>query len=286
MYIRYGASRYGQTGFRSNSPLSDEVIAKYAPSVFAPEAHASRGERYAFIPTSQVLDALRGEGFQPYEVRQTRVRDEAKRDHTKHMIRLRHASNLAKGDETPEIILVNSHDGSSSYQLMAGVFRMVCSNGLIAGDVAENIRIRHTGNVVGEVIEGSYRVLDSLSEVNERIDLYKSTRLTASDQLAFAEAAKVLRWDDKVPIRDASQLLSVRRMDDKRADAWTTFNVVQENLIRGGLYGRSANGRRSTTRAVNGVNEDVRLNKALWILADNLVHGVSLRNEAQIMCAA
>lgn len=286
MYIRYGSSRYGQTGFRADSPLSDDVIAKYAPSVFAPEAHASRGERYAFIPTSQVLNALRSEGFQPYEVRQTRVRDEAKRDHTKHLIRLRHASKISQGDETPEIILVNSHDGSSSYQLMAGVFRMVCSNGLIAGDVSENIRIRHTGNVVGEVIEGSYRVLDSLNDVNNRIDLFKSTQLTTADQLAFAQAAQVLRWDEKAPLRDSSQLLSARRREDKKADAWTTFNVVQENLIRGGLYGRSASGRRSMTRAVNGVNEDVRLNKALWILADNLVQGVASRNEAGAVLAA
>lgn len=266
---RYSQSS-SQSAYRSKEPLSNEQIAAYAPSVLAENAHESRGDRYTFIPTVQVIDGLRSEGFQPFEVRQTRVRDVSKREHTKHMVRLRHASSIAAEGEVPEIVLLNSHDGSSSYQLLAGVFRFVCSNGLIAGDVIEDVRVRHSGNVVDDVIEGSFRVLDDTKRVVERIHAYKSVGLLPSEQRAFANAAVRLRWDDgKAPV-DADSLLTAQRHVDVASDLWTTFNRVQENLIKGGLGGRTARGRRMRTRAVAGVNENVRLNRALWSLADSM----------------
>jgi hypothetical protein len=265
--IRY-ASSSKQSSFRSQSALSNEQIAYHAPSVMASEAHESRGERYSFIPTIQVIDGLRAEGFQPYEIRQTKVRDAGKREHTKHMVRMRHASSIV-ADEVPEIILLNSHDGSSSYQIMSGVFRFVCSNGLIAGDMFNNIRVRHTGNVVGDVIEGATRVLEDAKQIGSRIDEYKSITLDYDEQQAFARSALQLRWGDEQPVQ-ASRLLQPSRWQDRKDDLWTVYNRVQENMMKGGVPGRSATGRRTTTRAVSGVNENVKLNKALWTLADTM----------------
>ena len=261
-----------QSSFRSSSPLSNETIARYAPSVLATEAHESRGDRYAFIPTINVIDGLRANGFQPFEVRQTRVRDQGKREHTKHLVRLRHDSHIsaAVGEEVPEIILLNSHDGSSSYQLMSGFFRLVCSNGLIAGDVQNDIRIRHSGNVVDDVIEGSYRVLDNIEAASQRIETYKSITLSPGEQSALADAAVQLRWGDSAPIYGSHQLLRARRYEDQQNDLWTTFNRLQENLVKGGIGGRSKTNRRTTTREVGGVNENVKLNRALWTLADRM----------------
>jgi len=267
---RYSTSS-NQSAFRSNEALSNDQIARYAPSVLAAEAHESRGERYAFIPTIDVIDGLRQNGFQPYEVRQTRVRDQSKRDFTKHMVRLRHATSIeaAVGEEVPEIVLINSHDGSSSYQLLAGFFRMVCSNGLIAGDICNDIRVRHSGNVVDNVIEGAVRVLDNVEEIAGRIDTYKAITLAPQEQQVFANAALQLRWDDKAPV-EADQVLRTRRWADNKADLWTVFNRVQENLLKGGLSGRTTTGRRTHTRGVGGVTENVKLNRALWTLADGL----------------
>ena len=75
---------------RSQHPLTNDQIAEVAPSILAHTAHESRSARYSYIPTVDVLDALRKEGFQPFMVCQTRVRNEDMRDFTKHMIRLRH----------------------------------------------------------------------------------------------------------------------------------------------------------------------------------------------------
>lgn len=277
--MRNFAGRMAQpTVFRSDYPLSDEQIAEYAPSVLAAEAHESRGARYAFIPTLAVLDGLRAEGFQPFEVRQTRCRDEGKKAHTKHLLRLRHqdaSTMMAGGDSVPEIVLVNSHDGTSSYQLLAGVFRLVCSNGMVAGDICEDIRIRHSGNVVQDVIEGSFRVLDNLKLVGEHVEQYKGIQVSAPEQLLLANAAVEIRWgsdpetgNSLAPIYRNDQLLNVHRREDRGSDLWSIFNRIQENVIRGGLSGRSTSGRRTRTREVGGVNENVRLNKALWALTE------------------
>ena len=266
--IRY-ASSSKQSTFRSDYALSNGQIAHYAPSVMASEAHHTRGDKYAFIPTIQVIDSLREEGFEPYEIRQTLVRNADKREHTKHMVRMRHVNAITSQEEVPEIILLNSHDGTSSYQIMSGVFRFVCSNGLIAGDLFENIRIRHSGNVVGDVIEGATRILKESDEVFERIGTYKGINLTYDESNALAVAAAQVRWGDEAPV-NAIQLLTPHRYADRKTDLWTTFNRIQENVLKGGVAGKSTTGRRTTTRAVGGVNENVKLNKALWTLADTM----------------
>ena len=94
----------------------------WPPSFFADAPHESRSERYSYIPTATVLQELRGKGFEPFMVTQTYVRHDDRRDYTKHMTRLRHASQI-NGREVNEIILLNSHDGTSSYQMLAGMFR-------------------------------------------------------------------------------------------------------------------------------------------------------------------
>lgn len=160
------ASRFAfrSPSLRSDYPLSDDQIHRVAPSIFADAPHESRSQRYAYIPTAAVLTELRKEGFQPFMVTQTRVRDEGKREHTKHMIRLRHASQI-NGAEANEIVLLNSHDGTSSYQMLAGMFRFVCSNGLVCGNTVADVRVPHKGDVAGLVIEGAYEVLSGFDRV-------------------------------------------------------------------------------------------------------------------------
>ena len=256
---------------RADYPLSDDQIRTVAPSIFAEDKHASRSDRYAYIPTAAVLIELRKEGFQPFMVTQTRVRDEGKREHTTHMLRLRHASQI-NGAEANEIVLLNSHDGTSSYQMLAGMFRFVCSNGLVCGDTVADVRVPHKGNVAGLVIEGAYQVLGGFEQVKESRDLMRGITLDDGEAEVFARAALSLKYDDPdkpAPITE-SQILMPRRFDDRRPDLWSVFNRTQENLTKGGLHGRAANGRRQSTRPVQGIDQNIRLNRALWLLADGM----------------
>ncbi|MCK7449449.1 DUF932 domain-containing protein [Enterobacter bugandensis] len=268
------ASRFASRSpvLRSDSPLSDDQIHRVAPSIFAEAPHESRSQRYAYIPTATVLTELRKEGFQPFMVTQTRTRHEERRDFTKHMIRLRHASQINARDEANEIILLNSHDGTSSYQMLAGMFRFVCSNGLVCGDTVADVRVPHKGDVAGQVIEGAYQVLHGFDRALESRESMQAITLEEGEAEVFARAALSLKYDDPdkpAPITE-SQILMPRRFDDHRPDLWSVFNRTQENLTKGGLHGRSANGRRQQTRPVQGIDSDIRLNRALWLLADGL----------------
>jgi hypothetical protein len=269
------ASRFAKNSpvLLSHTPLTDDQIRRVAPSIFAGEVHDSRSTRYSYIPTIDVLHGLRREGFQPFMVAQTRVRCFDRREFTKHMLRLRRPDQIT-GKEANEIVLLNSHDGTSSYQLLAGMFRFVCQNGMVCGDITSDLRVPHKGNVVDRVIEGVYTVLDGFDRAIEQREGMKDVVLARDEQNAFATAALALRYDPQddestAPI-EAAQLLRPRRFEDRTDDLWTTFNRVQENMMRGGLRGRSATGRRIITREVTGIDQGVKLNRALWVLAEEM----------------
>ena len=263
------------TSIQSHTPLTNDQIFRVAPSIFAQEAHDSRSDRYAYIPTSEVLQGLRNEGLMPFFAAQATSRIEGKTAFTKHMIRLRHVNDINKQDGANEVILVNSHDGSSAYQLLAGYLRFVCQNGMVAGDIVENHKVRHTGSVQNDVIDVAYKVLDDLKMVDESREGMMATTLNSAEQNILAKAALGLRFGYTENGELASPVaewkaLSPNRTADQGNDLWRTFNRVQENLIKGGMRGRTQNNRRTTTREVQSVDGLVGLNRAMWTLAEEM----------------
>ena len=277
MYTPALATRFARNVHvvRSDLPLIEEQLRLAAPSIFAPGKHASRSERYTYIPTIEVLRGLRKEGFEPFMAAQSRSRIAGKTEYTKHMIRMRHAGQVAARGEANEIILINSHDGASSYQMLAGVFSFVCCNGLVCGTVANDIRIPHKGNFQDEVIEGAFRVLGDFAAVEASADAMKRLTLKEDEERAFATAALALRYGERsdgqppAPIT-VDQLIEARRPEDFGRNLWKAFNRVQENAIRGGQPGRSTQGRRIRTRPIDSIDRSVDLNRALWVLADEM----------------
>jgi hypothetical protein len=281
-HIRF--PRFASHAASGRRPLSDEQLRQVAPSAFATGKHESRSARYTYIPTSAVIDGLRANGFEPTFAKQGRSRIAGKADFTKHLLRFRYRGEAGAarkvGDVFPEVVLVNSHDGTSAYQLMAGTFRLVCLNGMVVADRdLATIKVPHKGDVVSEVIEGSYTVLRESVRAVEQADTWAGVTLSGEERFAMAESAHVLRFgagepgEAATPIRP-EQLLAARRHEDTARDLWTTTNVLQENAIRGGLtaMGRDANNRprRVTSRPVNGIDQDVRLNRALWLLGERM----------------
>jgi predicted RNA-binding protein len=270
---RLSSSFRTATGIRKERALTNDELMRYVPSVFSEEKHQSRSERYTYIPTITLLNNLRHEGFQPFFACQTRVRDQGKREHTKHMLRLRREGQIA-GSEVPEIILLNSHDGSSSYQMIPGMFRFVCMNGMVCGQTFGEIRVPHKGDIVGRVIEGAYEVLDIFDGIRDSSGQMKSIQLTADEQKIFAETALNWKYDDKgegkhIPLV-ADDVLMIRREEDKPNDLWTTYQRVQENMTKGGLWGKNAKGKFQRTRPVRGIDGDIKLNRALWEMAEKM----------------
>ena len=263
---------------RNQSPLTIDQIAQ-APSALATRPYDSMSAKYAYVPTLGVIQAMIAAGFQPFSAVQSRTRIAGKGDFTKHLLRFRHADvgPLVVGDVIPEVVLINSHDGTSAYKLIAGLYRLVCSNGMLVSDgEIDSINVAHKGNVVQHVLDGSHRLIADTQKSLGTVRNWTQLQLTDGEAHAFAESAHTLRFADSdgkvtTPIT-ADQLLVPRRREDVGNDLWKTLNRVQENVIAGGLHAvqRDAEGRRVrriSTRRINGIDQDVKLNRALWQLA-------------------
>ena len=259
--------------------LSLDNLKKIAPSIFTEESATRTTEKYKHISTAKIVTGLMSAGFQPTWAAQCRTRLATKTAYTKHMMRFRHANARPTASGLfPEIVLINSHDGLSSYRLMAGIYRLVCSNGLIAGKSYNEIRIRHQGDILGEVIEGTYHVIEDSKKMIESADKMASIILSNPEKKLFAEAAHAVRFEDSSMSEaiEPLKLLNPRRtVEMHKDDLFTVFNVVQENLIKGGIrgYAKDKKGytKRIRSRAINSIDQNTALNRALWTLSEKMM---------------
>lgn len=269
------ATRFGRNSHQisGREALDNEALYRHAPSVFAREAHDSRSQRYVYVPTIEIVEGLRREGWFPFFAVQAVPRDGERMGHAKHMLRLRRDDGIGK-PEAAEVIIVNSHDGTSAYQMFAGILRFVCTNSMIAGERFEEVRVPHKGGIQDQIIEGVYTVAKDFPRLIDATETMKGTQLSRDEQQVLAEASLVARYgEEESPLRP-DQIIAPRRHEDVGQSLWQTFNVIQENMIRGGLSGRrqTSDGhiRRSRTRAINGIDQNVGLNRALWTLAEGM----------------
>lgn len=271
---------HNTTNFKAVA-LNEETLRTQAPSIFASGPMLGVSPRYTFVPTARIVSGLGEHDWVPVGVEEQRIRVEARRGFQKHLIRFRRAEQMETLDEwNVELVLVNSHDAGCAYQLHAGIYRRICSNGLVISDGGfEAIRFRHAGLEPDQVVEASFRLLDFMPRVGGLVQRFRTRALEAPESMAFAEQALLLRYPSKAeaPI-DPDRLLLARRPEDEGVDLWTTMNRVQENLIRGGVsdFHRDRRGKLRSVRGLRGIDSKVSLNKGLWGLAERLANGEPL----------
>lgn len=264
---------------RNNEPLSNEQIQKYAPSAFAGQAHDSRSSRYTYIPTVEVIDGLRRAGFVPVFAAQSRSRVAGKEFFTKHLLRFRSVDETLTqvGDTAVELTMTNSHDGTSQYEFSLGAFRLACLNGMMVSEgLVQSVKVRHTGNIIEQVIESTRSLIQYAPRVVEAIKTWKQITLAPAEQLILAQGALALRFDGVAPIT-ADKLLIPHRNADTLNDLWTVFNRIQENAVRGGTRYQHVQRdpetqeylgtRNARTREVKGIDQNTKLNRELWTMA-------------------
>lgn len=288
-YSPLGAS-LGRTEF-----INNEELLRQAPAAGADHASEITSESYSFISTIEVIDALRDCGFEPVSARQSGTRDPKRKGYERHEIRLRQsgqAGELKVGDVSPDIVLTNSHDTGTSFRVNAGLYRAVCSNGLLVADsTIETVAVRHVGLEIQDVINAVEGIANRLPEVLETAEKWGNIEVDDTHRRALIRAGAAARWDEDSTfgqiLTDESaldRLLRPRRYGDKGTDLWTAYNVAQENLLRGGSRltyraedERGYTRRRSATvREVKGLDSDRTINQALWHAADEI--GLVLAN--------
>ena len=270
--------------------LTRSQIFNRAPAILA-EGHAEGlSHRYGEVSTLRALDILEGHGWGPVQAAQKKARKIGGHQYASHLVAFadQKAGAVVAGDR-PEVILYNSHDGSSSVRLFVGFYRFICSNGIVAGEGFE-ARLRHTSGSVQGFESMLSEVVSNIPSMVDRIARLKSRTLTPAEQFEVASRAAALRWDplpsmvqmgdysDNSPARGAffnritvRDLLTVTRSQDQYSDAWTVLNRVQEGVIRSGARIQSITDRNAPAggiirraRAVGSVAESVRINRGLW----------------------
>lgn len=247
--------------------------------VLASRASPAMGDRYGFVPTSAVLTALQHQGFQVAQTDVRRVRKPERAPYAKHMLRLRHADAGPSNGGVPEVIIINSHDGSTALSIMAGWFRFVCGNGLIVGDGIQTIKVYHRdrARLIDNVIEGAFEIIGYAGQVRETAEVWSTVHLDPQQRFQLAGRAIDIRWPSTADAEETDDLsrptpwsiLRPRRTEDTQHDLWTTLNVVQENLFapNESMTVQSATGRWRRPRAIRSIGPSVSWNRALWQMA-------------------
>jgi len=283
----------------NNSFLTNEEIQQRAPAVFAHGAANDLSAKYGNFDSTTAIAVMAENNYFPVQAAQIKSRNVKSLKYGQHLLA------FAKNDpvslaEQPEIVFYNSHDGGSSMRLFAGMYRFICSNGIVAGDGFDQRLVHYQSNVSSfeKMVASTADSLEGLSEITAEM---KSKTLSGAAQAEFAEAALATRFDS---FRDfgavysmedgkrersvftaatVQQALRPRRDGDLGADAWTVFNRVQEAVLRGGdhfnplrVIGDSTRRSRKirttkNVRPLKSIRSHVETNRALWDIGQNML---------------
>ena len=258
------------------STLSLDQVATFAPAVVSTISSPKVKENYKHYNTAELINVMEQEGFYPVSASQVKVRKNAeqRKQFAKHAIVFRDSNVNQETGCAAQIVIVNSHDGSTSYRLYYGLYRFVCANGLMVGSEFASQRICHKGdkNTIEEIIRISREFADNATKVNKQIERWAGIELTYEQQMEFAQKAMEYRWgkDNKaIENYKAEDFIEAHNVEDSDNNSlWSVFNKVQENMMKGNVQGINQRGRRVRTRAIRNINRNIDMNKFLWNLAE------------------
>ncbi len=281
----------------NNGELSLDRIQALAPAAFSTTKAERLTDRYQSLDTSALMPVLSDYGYVPVQAAQKRKRGSGiKGEHSQHMLAFAHRDTLAVEDgERPEIIVYNSHDGTGAVRIFAGIYRFICSNGIISG-AGSSLRVYHSSNALAGFEQHLQSIVASLPELMNRVQRMRSISLTADRAYEMARLAVAARWDVLSDTQDNMQklglplsnlrgtfatestlrdVLKVSRPEDDLSDAYTVFNRIQESVVRGQAFVKSftdkaPDGAMRKARPISSISEHVRINQKLWDVAEDI----------------
>ena len=263
--------------------MSKEEMKTKAPYIFADKpTNGGVSERYTLASTETLIDDMAKLGWGVTDCKQQRAN---KRSNVRsfHMVSFQNPNVYIEGEggkieAYPRVIITNSHDGFHSFKFMIGLYRLICSNGLIiATEEFANVAIRHINydfeelrRIVAQAIEATRKNVEVMNAMQE-------TTLTAEQKADFATKAiairKGIKEDEKMPILsedDVEDILSPVREEDKGDDLWSVYNVLQEKMMKGDFhFGKTKLGKSRKARPITGAAKDIEVNQKLFETASS-----------------
>lgn len=254
--------------------MSDDQIKEIAPSVFTQKPSNEVSKYYTHIPTTKVINDMRTLGWDVVDVKEVKARKAKTRGVQKHMVIFRNPDVVINGEDGdtvfPQILLTNSHDGKNSFTFTAGLFRLVCENGLVISTTQfEDVKMRHMGYTFEDLQTNIREMVEKLPLTVESMNMMKEIEMGEKAALDFAKRALETRFDEKQINRiqvDLNELLKPTRKEDNGMDVWSIFNVVQEKIIEGDFQYTAGSKVRKARRVKNFI-KDQKINKELFELA-------------------
>jgi hypothetical protein len=260
---------------------SREDLQNRIPAAFATHPHPDRSDRYTFVSTIVLLDAFEKLGWLPYSAKQ-----HGQNQYGRHIIRLTNADLgflALKGDQVkPHILVDNSHDGYTPASLLLGLFRLVCTNGLVIAipGMATELKFRHINIDTAELMQMLAEAAEQYRTIGLHIGDMQSRVLNKDEKEAFAIKAIALREsrfinpDGTINLKSITQsmnpqvLIAPVRPQDEASDLWTTFNLIQERTVKGLYERKSAKGKKSSPREITNAARSLDFNRKLWTIAE------------------
>lgn len=276
----------------TEQPLTSAELPYVLPQHLNRKVYEKRSKSYDLFESDTIIQNLQRMNFVVRDAITQKSRSEngGGTSMTRHLYRLCRQSDFGKA-EMPELVLLNSHNGACSLRVYTGYFRLICTNGMICGG-QENLRIRHMGHTMEEVLSAIRGVAEGFSESYAKVDAFKSKLLTGDEIREFAKRANKIR--EEIGLRevgDCMALATPRRYEDRGNDLWSVYNRVQENLMKGGLEleknaekyrmegDRVVRTRNRRTRPITNIVQNVGTNTRLWTLAEEFCTGAPVEIE-------
>jgi len=249
--------------------LSKEQVKQVAPSVFTKTGASTVSDKYSHIPTERVLDDMAVLGWNVVDAKEIKARKN--QGFQKHMLVFANPEiviNGVDGDTVfPRILLTNSHDGKNAFTFQAGLFRLVCSNGLVIADEQfSSMKIRHMGYDFEALQLLITDMVEKLPLTVESMNNFKNKQLSQEQKQQFALEALGIRFNTEDKTFNVDEFLTPTRKEDEGNDLWSVFNLVQEKLVHGMVDYRSGSKMRKA-RKIKNFQQDVALNTELYKLA-------------------
>jgi hypothetical protein len=217
-----------------------------------------------------IVENFQREGWEIASVKQT-----GKGIYGLHEIKFRNGELPKVGDTLIEAIVKNSHNGMATLNITAGLHRLVCANGLtVPTALSEAFRVRHTGFELDDVKRLTEDFSKRLPIIEGSVNRMMERELTTDEKIDFVRKSAEVRWKTgSVPATlNYDEILNPLRDADNGDDLWTTFNIVQEKFIRGGVEYKSNKGRNTSLKGLKNIMATNQMNTKLWTLAETLVY--------------
>ena len=290
-----------QEKIKNHEPLNDVEIKYLCPVAFKRRmvkseiAKLGLSKHYSFVPTMKVVNDLRALGYEVVDAKQVKARKKSTNGYQKHMITFEHPdykvdqvkeveiadgvteTQVHKPTEYPQILLTNSHDGGNAFTLSAGIFRLVCSNGLvIKSEDYGSSRLVHKGYSFEAVQKLVQEFEGTISEVLTKITAMKRKQLTDAQIMQFAKQAALLRFKaasynegNIADVVDIDEIIEATRPEDAGNGLYEVYNRVQESLINGKYHYKLGTKHRKG-RPIKNFKQNIDVNKKLSELAFEL----------------